>query len=104
MSETTDQEPKNNIEGPEETYEGDYPLRGSKHTGTVVSTDMEKSAVVRWEHSEKIDKYERFERRNTKVTAHVPESLEVEKGDEVILYETRPISKTKSHVIVEVTE
>ncbi len=85
-------------------FHGELTLRGSKHEGKVVSTAMEKSAVVRWEHTQKIPKYERFERRNTKVTAHVPDCLDVEEGDEVALYETRPISKTKSHVIVEVED
>lgn len=65
---------------------------------------MQKSATVRWEHSEKIPKYERYERRNTKVTTHVPEDLEVNEGDMVRIEETKPISKTKSSVITEVIE
>lgn len=65
---------------------------------------MEKSATVRWEYSEKIPKYERYERRNTKITSHVPEDLEVEEGDQVRVEETKPISKTKSTVITEVIE
>lgn len=65
---------------------------------------MEKSATVRWEYSEKIPKYERYERRNTKITSHVPEDLEVEEGDQVKVEETKPISKTKSTVITEVIE
>lgn len=85
-------------------FHGDLSLRGSKHTGKVVSNDMEKSAVIRWEHKEKIEKYERFERRNTKITAHVPECINLEEGDEVTVFETKPISKTKSHVVVEVNE
>lgn len=76
-------------------------IRGGTFTGTVESTKMEKSATVRWEYAEKIPKYERYERRNTKITVHVPESIEVSEGDEVRVAETRPISKTKSHVIVE---
>ncbi|MFB6245243.1 MAG: 30S ribosomal protein S17 [Candidatus Nanohaloarchaea archaeon] len=79
-------------------------IRGGVFVGEVQSTKMEKSATVRWEYSEKIEKYERYERRNTKITAHVPESVEVREGDQVRVAETRPISKTKSHVIVEKVE
>jgi small subunit ribosomal protein S17 len=78
-----------------------YEVRGGVFTGTVVSNKMEKSATVRWEHTQEIPKYERKERRNTKVTVHVPEDLEVEEGDTVKVGETRPISKTKSHKIIE---
>lgn len=82
----------------------EFSTRGSSFVGTVESTKMEKSATVRWEYSEKIPKYERYERRNTKITSHVPEDLEVEEGDQVRVEETKPISKTKSTVITEVIE
>jgi len=82
----------------------EYPLRGEEFTGTVVSTAMEKSCTVRWEHTQSVPKYERYERRNTKVTAHVPEELEIEEGYTVVVSETRPISKTKSHIVVEAEE
>lgn len=79
-------------------------IRGGTFVGEVQSTKMQKSATVRWEYAEKIPKYKRYERRNTKITVHVPESMEVEEGDQVRVAETRPISKTKSHVIVEKIE
>lgn len=83
-------------------FHGDLSVRGSVFEGEVESTKMQKSATVRWEYSEKIPKYERFERRNTKISVHVPKCLDVEEGDTVRAVETRPISKTKSAVIVEV--
>ena len=83
---------------------GEYPVRGGTFTGTVISMKMEKSATVRWEHTQEISKYERKERRNTKVTVHVPEDLEIHEGDTVKVGETKPISKTKSHVILEKVE
>lgn len=84
-------------------FHGQISVRGSTFVGEVQSTKMEKSATVKWETSEKIPKYERYERRNTKVTAHVPECLDIEEGDTVKVAETQPISKTKSAVIVEKT-
>jgi small subunit ribosomal protein S17 len=82
----------------------EYEVRGGTFTGTVVSTKMQKSATVRWEHTQEIPKYERKERRNTKVSVHVPEDMELEEGDTVRVGETRPISKTKSHVVMEKIE
>ncbi len=84
--------------------ETDIPLRGNEFVGTVVSTKMQKSATVRWGYAEDVPKYERKERRNTKITSHVPDELEVHEGDKVRVIETRPISKTKSSMIVEVIE
>ncbi|MFB6145348.1 MAG: 30S ribosomal protein S17 [Candidatus Nanohaloarchaea archaeon] len=85
-------------------FHGDVSVRGNVFEGTVESAKMQKSATVRWETSKKVPKYERFERRNTKITAHVPDCLDVHEGDRVKIVETRPISKTKSSVIVEVKE
>jgi small subunit ribosomal protein S17 len=81
----------------------EYSLRGSEFLGTVISTKMQKSATVKWGYAEEVPKYERKERRNTKITSHVPEELEgkIEEGDQVRVVETKPISKTKSSIIVE---
>ena len=79
----------------------EYEVRGGVFTGRVISNKMQKSATVRWEHTQEIPKYERKERRNTKITVHVPEDMELEEGDTVKVGETRPISKTKSHVVME---
>ncbi|PSH00340.1 MAG: 30S ribosomal protein S17, partial [Nanohaloarchaea archaeon SW_7_46_7] len=73
-------------------FHGDLSVRGSTFTGEVQSTKMQKSATVRWEHTQEIPKYERKERRNTKISAHVPEEMEIEEGDSVRVGETRPIS------------
>lgn len=97
------------VEAPEEACEdencpfhGKLSVRGSTFVGEVQSTKMEKSATVRWEYSESVPKYERYERRNTKITVHVPDCLDVQEGDEVKVVETQPISKTKSAVVVEI--
>jgi small subunit ribosomal protein S17 len=86
----------------ESEIESEYPIRGGTFVGRVISTKMDKSATVRWEHAEKIPKFERYERRNTKITVHVPEGVELEEDDQVKVGETKPISKTKSHVVMKV--
>lgn len=95
-------EPEQECEDDNCPFHGSISTRGSSFTGEVESTKMEKSATVRWEYSEKIPKYERYERRNTKISVHVPECMDVEEEDTVRVVETRPISKTKSAAVVEV--
>ena len=86
----------------ESEIESEYPIRGGTFVGRVVSNKMDKSATVRWEHAQKVPKFERYERRNTKISVHVPEGVELEEGDQVKVGETKPISKTKTHVVMEV--
>jgi small subunit ribosomal protein S17 len=44
-------------------------------------------------------------KRRSRIPAHVPGVLRpLSVGDTVKIAETRPLSKTKSHVVVEVTE
>ncbi|SDQ89266.1 30S ribosomal protein S17 [Natronobacterium texcoconense] len=98
-------------ENPEEyDYEkcpfyGELPVRGQVLEGTVVSTDMDKTVVVEREYDVAVPKYDRYMKRRSRIPAHVPGVLEpLSVGDTVKIAETRPLSKTKSHVVVEVTE
>ncbi|MFB6265765.1 MAG: 30S ribosomal protein S17 [Candidatus Nanohaloarchaea archaeon] len=96
------------VEAPEETCEdencpfhGTLPVRGRVFEGEVVSDDMERTVTVQWGYAKEVPKYERYERRNTKVAAHNPGCIDAGEGDQVKVVETRPISKTKSFVVVE---
>jgi len=40
-------------------------------------------------------------KRRSRIPAHAPPCLGLEEGDTVRIAETRPLSKTKSHVVVE---
>ncbi|WP_049899519.1 30S ribosomal protein S17 [Natrinema sp. J7-1] len=98
-------------ENPEEyDYEkcpfyGELSVRGQILEGTVVSTDMDKTVVVEREYDVAVPKYARHMKRRSRIPAHVPGVLEpLSVGDTVKIAETRPLSKTKSHVVVEVTE
>ena len=83
-------------------FYGEFPVRGQLREGTVVSTDMEKTVIVEREYDVFVPKYDRYMKRRSRIPAHVPGVLEpLEEGDEVRLAETRPLSKTKSHVVVE---
>ncbi|MBN1645052.1 30S ribosomal protein S17 [Candidatus Woesearchaeota archaeon] len=79
---------------------GSLSLRGRTFTGTVISTKMQKTAIVQWEFKRYLPKFERYEKRKSKVKVHNPECLNVKKGDIVEISECRPLSKTKHFVIV----
>lgn len=76
--------------------------RGRKFIGTVVSDRMSKTVTVEWPRKKYLSKYERYEKRRSRVKAHNPESINARKGDIVEIMETRPISKTKSFIVTKI--
>ena len=46
-------------------------------------------------------KYERYARSSSKISAHNPASVGANEGDAVTIMECRPLSKTKSFVVIE---
>ncbi len=83
---------------------GQLPVRGQVIEGRVVSTDMQRTVIVEREYEVNVPKYDRYMKRRSRIPAHVPEVLEpLSVGDDVKIAETRPLSKTKSHVVVEVS-
>ncbi len=81
---------------------GSLKCRGRSFTGTVISTRMQKTAIVEWEHKNYLRKYERFEKRRSKVMAHNPACINADEGDIVRIMECRPLSKAKNFVVIEV--
>jgi small subunit ribosomal protein S17 len=82
-------------------WHGKLPVRGRIFEGEVVSSMAQKTVVVRWDYTRFISKYERFERRHTKVAAYNPDCISAKKGDIVKIAETRPLSKTKCFCVIE---
>jgi len=83
-------------------FTGGVKVRGRTFTGTVISDSMQKTVTIRWERQHYIKKYLRYEKRKTKVKAHNPLYINAKKGDVVKIMETRPLSKTKHFVVVEI--
>lgn len=103
----TPPEPENPEEYDYETcpFFGELPVRGQVIEGTVVSNDMDRTVVVEREYEVKVPKYDRYMKRRSRIPAHVPEVLEpLSVGEDVKIAETRPLSKTKSHVVVAVLD
>ena len=84
-------------------FYGELSVRGQVLEGIVASTDMEKTVIVEREYDVFVPKYDRYMKRRSRTPAHVPGVLEpLSVGDRVKIAECRPLSKTKSHVVVEV--
>jgi small subunit ribosomal protein S17 len=82
-------------------FHGGLKVRGRLLTGRAVSTAGKNFAVVQMEYLYKVRKFNRGERRRSRLSAHVPSCLEVREGDTVTVGECRPLSKTVSFVVVE---
>lgn len=83
-------------------FTGNIKIRGRTFTGIVVSAKMTRTATISWSRTQYDQKYERYIKKWTKIHAHNPEIINAQKGDVVKVAETRPISKTKNFVIVEI--
>ncbi|MFT4891271.1 MAG: small subunit ribosomal protein S17 [Halobacteriales archaeon] len=99
-----------NVPEPEETcsdencpFHGTLSVRGQTLVGEVASTDMEKTVVVEREYDVKVPKYDRYMKRRSRIPAHAPPCMDLSVGDTVRIAETRPLSKTKAHVVIERT-
>lgn len=77
-------------------------LRGRIIEGTIIRNIFHKTAVLELSRLFYIPKFERYEKRVSRIKAHVPPCIDVDKGDFVRIMETRKISKTKSFVVIEV--
>lgn len=70
--------------------------------GTVTSAKAAKTAVIMIPRVRKVPKYERYEKRRSKIHAHVPSCLTVKEGDRVTIAECRKLSRTKAFVVTRV--
>lgn len=85
-------------------FHGTLPVRGQVFTGSVVSDKMNLTVVVKRTFEKLITKYERYEKRQSKLFAHNPPCINAKEGDVVKVAECRPLSKTKRFVVVEVSK
>ncbi|MCJ1313564.1 ribosomal 40S subunit protein S11A [Agyrium rufum] len=83
--------PKTAIDG---NYIGLVSIRGRILTGTVISTKMHRTLVIRREYLHFVPKYSRYEKRHKNLAAHVSPAFRVEEGDQVTVGQCRPLSKT----------
>jgi small subunit ribosomal protein S17 len=95
-------EPKTKCDDPNCPFHGTLPVRGQILEGIVTSEKAERTITVERSFYKFIRKYERYEKRKSKITAHKPDCINVKVGDAVKIAECRRLSKTKHFVVVEV--
>ena len=72
-------------------------------TGIVISDKMDKTVVVQVDRVVKHPVYRKYVRRRAKFKAH-DENNTCQKGDRVVIRETRPLSKTKRWQVSQIVE
>ncbi len=77
-------------------------VHGKTLVAKVVSAKMHKTVVVEWERRVLLPKFERFTKKTSRVSVHNPEEINAQEGDTVLIGETRPISKTKNFIVLEI--
>ena len=85
-------------------FTGEVSIRGRILTGTVVSTKMHRTLIIRREYLHFVPKYARYEKRHKNLAAHVSPAFRVEEGDQVTVGQCRPLSKTVRCVAAHPTE
>ena len=93
--------PKKICEDPNCPFHGKLSIRGRILEGVVSSAKMQKTIVVRRNYLRFIKKYNRYEKRHGIIHAHCPDCQLPKEGSKVKIAECRPISKTKSFVVIE---
>ena len=95
------------VKGPEQScddancpWHGKLPVRGRTFEGTVVSTKSHMTVVIERGYAHFIPKYQGYERRKSRISAHNPPCISARDGDKVVIAECRPLSKTKNFVVV----
>ena len=82
---------------------GDISVRGRNFKGYVKKI-VGNRAVVEWERILYVYKYERYEKRRSKIHSHIPSCLlnKVKNGSYVLIGECRPLSKITHSIVLEV--
>ena len=82
-------------------WHGSLSIRGKIIEGIVVSTRPQRTVIVERNYLHYVPKYERYERRHSRIPAHKPDCIDLKVGDRVKIAECRPLSKTKHFVVIE---
>ncbi|MED5398201.1 MAG: 30S ribosomal protein S17 [Candidatus Thermoplasmatota archaeon] len=83
-------------------FYGNLRLRGQIINGVISSSGMQDTVVVERQTTRYMKKFERYEKRTRRYSAHLPSCIgEVSPGDNVRIMECRPLSKTVNFCVIE---
>ncbi|MFH1399366.1 MAG: 30S ribosomal protein S17 [Candidatus Woesearchaeota archaeon] len=83
-------------------FHGKSRLHGRVLSGMIVAAKSHKTVTFVRARQHYLPKFERYESRKTKLLVHNPSCINAKVGDKVMIKETRPLSKTKHFIVVEV--
>jgi len=83
-------------------FHGQLNVKQETVQGVIVKKDVHHSATLEWQRIHNVPKYERYEIRRSRVRVHNPPCLDAQIGQEVLVAKTRPLSKTKNYVIIQI--
>lgn len=83
-------------------FTGDVSIRGRLIRGIVKSCKMQRSIVISRNYLHFIQKYQRYQKRHKNFTVHCSPAFEPKVGDDVIVGQCRPLSKTVRYNVLEV--
>ena len=96
--------PETVCEDPNCPWHGSLRVRGVILEGMVVKARAKRMAVIEHRYLYYDRKYKRYEWRSKKIHAHLPDCISVREGDQVVIGETRPLSKTVKFVVLGVKQ
>jgi small subunit ribosomal protein S11e len=70
--------------------------------GYVKTNKMKRSVIVRRDYLHYIKKYNRFEKRHTNIPAHLSPAFRINEGDDVVIGQCRPLSKTIRYNVLKI--
>lgn len=82
-------------------FHGNLKVRGQMFEGRIIKASTSKTAQIEFQRLYSLPKFERFEKRRTRLQVHNPPCINAQLGDQVKIIACRPISKTKNFVIIE---
>src|SRR3989338_8168335 len=83
-------------------FHGDLTVKKETVRGKVIKKDINHSATIELHRLHYLPKYERHEVRRVRIRVHNTACLNAAVGANVVVARTRPLSKTKNHVIIQV--
>lgn len=85
-------------------FHGQLNVKKELFKGTVIKKDAHHTATIEWTYPYYVPKYERYEMRRSRLRVHNPPCLDAQINQQVLAAKTRPLSKTKNHVIIQITK
>ncbi len=95
------QPPEDTCTDPNCPFDGTLSVRGQVIEGRVSSIKGNRTVIVERKRFWGLPKFDRYEKRTSRYAAHHPPCITLTPGDRVKIAECRPLSKTKSFVVVE---